>query len=46
MSLWFRRKDAEGRRYYYSVSVPWFWIITVVVLLAFMAIHFLLGLFR
>jgi hypothetical protein len=33
MSLWFRGKNRQGRRYYYSVSIPWGLLLTVIVII-------------
>ncbi len=44
MSIWFRRRDGQGRRYYYSVSVPWFFALTFVAILVALVLPLLLKL--
>jgi hypothetical protein len=33
MSLWFRGKNRQGKRHYYSISLPWGLLITLIAML-------------
>lgn len=46
MSIWFRRKDAQGWRYYYLSTLPLFLFMPIVMGLVAIAVFALLSLFR